>query len=533
MKKLFGAVSRFLRRHSGNVVAEVTPLPAEIRGYLAQRDNDSLMQWLQKIGRSNPEALQLPLLLAGARELGWSQRETEKLEVFVYYHRGDMRTTFERASRYVGEADFDHDMAITAILALYHLGEFDTAYEWLLRVRHRESEFVHRMDYAVVATLTCLAAGRVREAKPYADAAWRLANGNPVAALNAYAVFFELGDMESFAAVREQIVQGKISVDQAGFSLAIPELAQDHYQEGFRLLELRYQMFEAHRYLNCALFDRPRWKDENLQGKTLLVSAEQGLGDTVQMARYLPGLECIGASRIVMETQPETLTLLRHNFPGVEIVAREFGRTPPVAFDLWIGAMSLPHVLGATEENIPGRGGYLRVPPESATYWRERVSGLASGDRPRIGLAWSGSPVHRGDRRRSIPFSQMMDAIRGVNADFFALQVHVPEERPDSIIDVSEEMITLADTAALIAEMDLVITVDTSVVHLAGAIGKETWLLLPYRYEWRWGLEGEKNRWYDSVHLFRQKTHGDWSYPMEEVFRRRLPNTTFERRRRQ
>jgi ADP-heptose:LPS heptosyltransferase len=118
----------------------------------------------------------------------------------------------------------------------------------------------------------------------------------------------------------------------------------------------------------------------------------------------------------------------------------------------------------------------------------------------------------------------MMEAILGVDADFFALQTQVPSIHPANLTDISEEMVTLADTAALIEEMDVVITVDTSVVHLAGAIGKEAWLLLPHRYEWRWSLEGERNNWYDSVRVLRQRNHGDWSYPLEEVFQHLLPD---------
>ena len=116
----------------------------------------------------------------------------------------------------------------------------------------------------------------------------------------------------------------------------------------------------------------------------------------------------------------------------------------------------------------------------------------------------------------------MMNAIRPIDADFFALQTSVPPNHPDHLIDISDELVTLADTAALIAEMDIIITVDTSIVHLAGAIGKETWLLLPYRYEWRWGLEGERNNWYESVKVLRQPTHGDWNSVLSDVFDHRF-----------
>ena len=117
----------------------------------------------------------------------------------------------------------------------------------------------------------------------------------------------------------------------------------------------------------------------------------------------------------------------------------------------------------------------------------------------------------------------MMKVVRACDATFFALQTHVPEIHPVNLINVSDEMVTLADTAALIAEMDWVITVDTSVVHLAGAIGKEAWLLLPYRYEWRWSLDGESNRWYGSVSVLRQQRIGDWDGLLDDVFEQRLP----------
>ena len=117
----------------------------------------------------------------------------------------------------------------------------------------------------------------------------------------------------------------------------------------------------------------------------------------------------------------------------------------------------------------------------------------------------------------------MMRKIRGLQVIFFALQTSVPQILPVNVMNVTEEMITLADTAALIEQMDLVITVDTSVVHIAGALGKPTWLLLPKRYEWRWGMEGEENDWYDSVKVIRQSEHANWSTVLQDVFEHRLP----------
>jgi len=295
------------------------------------------------------------------------------------------------------------------------------------------------------------------------------------------------------------------------------------YEEGWRQMEERYDSDDAHRYLNLSLKPTPRWKGGPLTETRLLVSAEQGLGDTIQMARYLTALQLAGVQQIVMETQPETLTLLQYNFPKIPMVERIWGKVPDLRFDLWTGMMSLPLYLKAWGAVTPGRSGYLRVPPENTQYWKERVQQLSPTKKPRIGLAWSGQPTHRADRRRSIPFELMMRQVRGISVSFFALQTQVPQVLPANVMNVSEEMITLADTAALIEQMDLVITVDTSVVHIAGALGKETWLLLPKRYEWRWGLEGEQNDWYDSVNVIRQTEHANWTAVLQDVFEHRLP----------
>jgi hypothetical protein len=375
----------------------------------------------------------------------------------------------------------------------------------------------------MVATLVSQAANIPDALKRYVDLAWRLAPTDSVVALNAYAIYFEMGDIPAFDAVRQCIQQGNYSLEQIGFALAAVALAQDNYEEGFRYFEERYKMTEAPRYLNSGLFDLPRWQGDDLTTKHLLISAEQGLGDTIQMARYLHEFKRLGAASIVMETQPETLTLLQHNFPEIEMVERKYGVAPALHFDRWIGSMSLPALLGTSASTVPGRAGYLRVPPEAVGYWHTRVIELAKTNRPKIGLAWSGQPSHRADRRRSIPFTKMMQAVRNCDATFFALQTHVPEIHPANLINISDEMVTLADTAALISEMDWIITVDTSVVHIAGAIGKEAWLLLPYRYEWRWSLSGESNHWYDSVSVLRQQCLGDWDGVLADAFERRLP----------
>jgi hypothetical protein len=498
-------------------------LPPEVRGMIETKSPLPLVEWLQSL-RNNPSGpATLDLVLATAFEMGWSQADREKLSIFGRYYTGNVRAAATDALKYTTGEQFDPDLSVIALFALYHLGDFEGAYQCLRTLADKKDQFGGRSDYQLSGALICQAANRMNEVKPFIDTARHLAPTDSVVALNAYAMYFELGDLEAFTALNDEFDRGTFPLDQTGFAVATVALAQGDYPRGFQFLEHRYSMAEAHRYLNKGLFPNPRWRGEPLNGKTLLISAEQGLGDTIQLARYLPELGELGAKNILVEVQAEALPLLESNFPSLRFLERKYAEAPSAQFDLWTGTMSLPHLLGTTVANVPRRDGYLRVPHDNRAYWADRVASLARPGKPRIGLAWSGQPSHRADRRRSIPPWKMFERIRAINANFFAVQTEVPDIYPGNLISITDELITLSDTAALIEQMDLVITVDTSVVHIAGAIGKETWLLLPYRYEWRWGLKGEANPWYESVKVIRQTATGDWNSVLADVFDRRLP----------
>ena len=503
---------------------ETLNLPPEIQGALGRRETERVLQWLQDAMTDRRSVSDLSTLLVAARQAGWSESDLTKLEILAYYYRGEWAQALGRSETFLARGEFDPDLFVIVLYSLNRLARFEEAYQRLSELGERAHFFAGRSDFALAAALVCQAANQLEETRHHLLNAWRLAPDNTLIALNAYATFFELGDMERFEEVQVALDQGHHDLQSTGFSLAVVALAQDRYEEGFRLLEQRYSMREAPRYLNQGLFGLPRWQGESLEGKVLLLSAEQGLGDTIQMARFLPQVADLGTASVFIECQPSAVTLLQYNFPQFEIVVREYGEAPRKAFDLWTGLMSLPFLLGIRTDTVPGGAGYLNIPPEHGEYWRGRVAEITRPHKPSIGLAWSGEPRHSADRRRSIPFEKIAEAIREIDGDFLALQTSVPAVHPANLIDVSEELVTLADTAALIAEMDLVITVDTSIVHLAGAIAKETWLLLPYRYEWRWGLEGETNHWYESVKVLRQPAHGDWDSILSEVFERRLPS---------
>lgn len=494
-------------------------LPEELLTALASRRLELVSPALRTWCKANRAPESINLLLSAAKSFGWSGDDLDKLEIFFEFYVADPVKAFERARRYVSTDRFDADLFVICMLSLYQNNQFEDAREFLRSAEGHEV-LADRWDYWFGRSLILWAANDMAGLKEAVDRMCALSPDDVTTLENACGMYLELGDMTRFEELRKKLREGEA---EPGYAYALNSLAIGNYEEGFRRMEARYDMEEAFRYLNRALFDLPRWRGEDLAGKTLLVSAEQGLGDTIQMARYLPSLLALPAARVVMETQAPTMSLLQFNFPEIEFVVRAYAQRPPLDFDLWVGSMSLPYLCSTKADNVPGRAGYLHVPPENAVYWRERVSTSAKMRRPKIGLAWSGQNTHRGDRRRSIPFALMMKTIQPVDADFFAIQTTVPEGVPGNLLNVSEEMVTLADTAALIAEMDLIITVDTSVVHIAGAIAKETWLLLPYRYEWRWGFEGEDNRWYDSVHVLRQSRHGEWAGLLEEVFGQRLP----------
>jgi tetratricopeptide (TPR) repeat protein len=499
---------------------ERSSLPDDLLAALRSRRYDLITPAVRAWRTAQAQGPKPDTLLDAARAFGWGGRELDKLEVLAEYYFGDVNRAFERARPYTMGDQFDPDLYVICAVALFQNGQFDDAHRFL-RQADAHAALVHdHADYWMMRALICWAANDMIALPAAVDRMCALSPDDPTALENASAMYLELGDMQAFHRTRARMAEDGL---RPGYAYSLNTLALGDYAQGFRQMEARYEMEEARRYLNPALLSLSRWRAEPLAGRTLLVSAEQGLGDTIQMARYLPGLIGLGMGRVVMETQPETLTLLQYNFPDLPMAASEFGKLPPLDFDLWIGTMSLPQLFGTTTENVPGVSGYLGVPPDNAVYWRKRVSEISDGNRLRIGLAWSGLPAHRADRRRSVPIPVMMDAISGIDAVFFALQTQVAAEHPANLIEVFEELVTLADTAALIAEMDLVITVDTSVVHVAGAIGKETWLLLPYRYEWRWGLEGEDNHWYDSVRVLRQRSHGDWAGLLDDVFCRRLP----------
>ena len=298
-------------------------------------------------------------------------------------------------------------------------------------------------------------------------------------------------------------------------------LAMGDYRQGWSLYEWRWKC-AAPSYVRH--FSEPLWLGEQpLAGKTLLVYAEAGLGDVIQFARYLPLVEALGA-RVVLEVPASMLSLAATLSRGnLQIV--ENGQTLP-AFDLQCPIMSLPLAFKTTLATIPSTFPYLFEDKAKRELWRERLGDKKTA---RVGLVWSGRVGAEIDfnpcRNRSLPFECLQPLLQ-LPLAFHCLQKDIRPHDAARLADFPQvalhqgDLHDFSDTAALIAEMDLVISIDTSVAHLAGAMGKPLWVLLPFATDFRWTLKESATPWYPAATLFRQPTIGDWTSPVAEVTQR-------------
>ncbi|MGH7345405.1 MAG: glycosyltransferase family 9 protein, partial [Candidatus Rokuibacteriota bacterium] len=254
---------------------------------------------------------------------------------------------------------------------------------------------------------------------------------------------------------------------------------------------------------------------EDPSGRTILLCSEQGLGDTIQFARYASLVRERGA-RVVLGC-PAPLQSLLGTVPGVAEVVADGAKLPP--FDWQVPLMSLPRVFGTTVETIPGTTPYLTAGEADTELWRSKLAAGASTFK--VGLAWAGHPQNRNDRRRSIPLRAFAPLAPVSGITFHSLQggdaARQLDRAPLPIVDHDAERYDFAGLAALVASLDLVISVDTAVAHLAGALDKPVWTLLPWAPDWRWLLGRDDSPWYPTMRLFRQPSAGDWAGVLARV----------------
>jgi hypothetical protein len=262
---------------------------------------------------------------------------------------------------------------------------------------------------------------------------------------------------------------------------------------------------------------QPLWLGEvGIEGKTILLHAEQGYGDTIQFVRYAPMVAERGTT-VVLEVQASLKPLLA-GLPGVSAVAGRGEALPP--FDLHCPLMSLPLAFKTTVDSMPAAVPYLHAPGDRVEKW---CGMLPDAKALRVGLAWSGSPKHKNDRNRSIALSRLAPLCMDRTMQFVSLQRDLRGADAETLGGVPNvfapgaALQDFADTAAVISLLDLVISVDTGVAHLAGALGKPVWILLPFNGEWRWLADRDDSPWYPSARLFRQPKVDDWESVIARV----------------
>ena len=293
-------------------------------------------------------------------------------------------------------------------------------------------------------------------------------------------------------------------------NLGQTQLSAANYAQGWANYEARVGVFES---VPTRDFAQPLWRDQPLAGKTLLLWAEQGFGDTLQMLRFIPDIAARGG-HVVVEVQIELVRLVSDFFgaPNVEVIPRLIwkdrilGNRP---FDFHCPFMSLPHRLAVEQNNISGKP-YLHVPTIAQERWCGWLRETPETDKLRIGLAWAGRPTHSRDRVRTLALKQLIPLLQQPGIGWVSLQVGAAREQLASlpgdidIVDLTDNLRDFSETAALISQLDAIVSVDTSVVHVAGALGVPTAVILPAVPDWRWMFDRSDSPWYDSLTLFRR-----------------------------
>ncbi|MRW82490.1 tetratricopeptide repeat protein [Pseudoduganella sp. FT26W] len=344
----------------------------------------------------------------------------------------------------------------------------------------------------------------------------KMAPNNPLAYINLGSILNKLGFNDQALASYDRALAMDANLPLAMWNRSLLLLARGDYERGWQGYEYRWVAKDLALSKAKRHFLKPQWTGrESLKGKTILLHAEQGLGDAIQFSRFAKTIQQRGA-RVVLEVWAPLIPLMR-TLEGVDQLI-ESGTDRPPAFDYHIPLLSLPHALNTRIDTIPSAPFYLRSDPAKREQWSAE---LGFSTKLRVGVVWSGSATHGNDHNRTLPLSALAPLFNE-DYEFICLQKEIrpaDKELLDTlpVRQVSHLLNNFGDTAALCDLMDVVITVDTSVAHLAGALGKPFWVMLPTPFEWRWLEHGSTNPWYPSATLFRQRQIGDWAPVVNDV----------------
>ena len=363
--------------------------------------------------------------------------------------------------------------------------------------------------------------GNLEDALEYYHKALELLPDFVEAINNLGRTFLEKGAVEDAISCYRRAIHLSPNHASAHLNLSLALLLVGDLENGLAEYEWRWQIKEFHTGHSCFLAEsentvsareyRPLWDGSDLEGKTILLHAEQGLGDSLQFIRYAAIVKNKGG-RVIVGCYPQ-LHRLFATVDGIDLLIVKGEPLPE--FDVQAPMLSLPYIIGTKLETIPANTAYLS-PPAGAEFT------LLPDRTLKVGIVWAGNPKHRKNKQRSCSLSQFLPLLDVSGVSFYSLQKEVSEAdrallNQTSIVDLSPHFGDFADTAAAIAKLDLVISVDTAVAHLAGALGKPVWILLAFSPDWRWLLEREDSPWYPTARLFRQHQRGDWENVFDRV----------------
>jgi Flp pilus assembly protein TadD len=391
----------------------------------------------------------------------------------------------------------------TTLFQCDRLGEAEQVYQRTLELS--PDNFIARHNMGVIQQRV----GNFPASAAHFKRATELAADNALAHLNLGAVLRDLDRIDESIAHVQQALRIDPNMGHAHMQLAWAWLLRGDFERGWREYEWRWRCPGA----KFPQFPQPVWDGMPIHGKTIMLHAEQGLGDSIQFVRYASLLARPGAKVIVY--CPQSLQKLLATAPGVAqaiIDARKLG-----AFDCWCPMLSLPLRFGTNLATMPAELPYLSPDPALSAKWADVMAGDPRG--LRVGLCWAGNRANYNDVNRSIPLEMLSLLGRVPDVVFYSLQVGAdsPATPPFAMIDRTSQIKDFADTAALVSRLDLVISVDTAVAHLAGALGKPVWLLVPFAPDWRWLLERPDSPWYPTMRIFRKRPTEPWPPLIDRV----------------
>jgi tetratricopeptide (TPR) repeat protein len=378
-------------------------------------------------------------------------------------------------------------------------GRYDEAvhyYQKAIEISPTNAELYNNLGTAIYQK------GFVEESITYYKKALVLNPDYAVAYSNLGIALHNQGKLDEAFAAYQKALYIKPDIADAHLNTSLIHLIKGNFEKGWKEFEWRWRTKEF--IPQQRNFPQPLWDGSDIEGKTILLYAEQGFGDTIQFVRYAPFVAQRNA-KVIIECLNDVKSLVQ----TVDGVSHVVVRGEPLPeFDLQCPLLRLPFVFNTTKETIPVQIPYLFIAPESVQRWKELIQ--HDDSKLKIGIAWSGNPKHINDRNRSFSLDTFVPLSKVEDIAFYSLQKANNLSSSMNLIDYTDEFHDFSDTGALIENLDLIVSVDTAVVHLAGSLGKPVWVLLPYVPDWRWMLNRDDSPWYPTMRLFRQPSPGDW-----------------------